>query len=295
MMKKRNYWLNSLSILTVATVTWVNPAIANEVSPTTTTDYFNGESSIEIYVPPPEKPSTGICSTLLEPAINAIIGKYSNNWGILVESLADGTVIYSHNSDKFFIPASNTKLFTTAAALQKLGLSAAIGNKSLKDWITTTNLFSNNYYADTLLRRLGGPSVAKAALSQLGIDPNTYRLADGSGLSRNNAATPRAIISILRAMYYSPEKEAFYASLPVAGVSGTLRNRMRQTPAQGAVFAKTGTLSGVRALSGYMNHPQYGMLAFSIVANYPYESSYIVNSIDKIVLQLSMLTPCDTP
>lgn len=300
MMKKNSHWLNPLALLSVATISWVNPATANEVNTTTTTDYFNGASSIEIYVPLPEnptnpqKPSGGICSAFLEPALQGIIGKYPNNWGILVESLADGTVIYSHNADKFFIPASNTKIFTTAAALQKLGPSASMGNKTLKDWITTTNLVSNNYYADTLLRRLGGPAAAKAALSQLGIDPNGYRLADGSGLSRRNAATPRTITSILRAMYYSPEKDAFYASLPVAGVSGTLRNRMRQTPAQGAVSAKTGTLSGVRALSGYMNHPQYGMLVFSIVVNYPYESSYLVNLIDKIVLQLSMLTPCDS-
>ncbi|WP_013324064.1 D-alanyl-D-alanine carboxypeptidase/D-alanyl-D-alanine endopeptidase [Gloeothece verrucosa] len=305
MFKKKTYWLNSLTILTLATTNCVNPAIANEISPTTTTDYFNGDSSIEIFVPPPENPTIpprtpipqqrggGVCSALLEPSINAIIGKYPNNWGIEVESLTDGTVLYSHNADKFFIPASNTKIFTSAAALQRLGPSAAIGSKSLKDWITFMNLVSNNYYAETLMRRVGGPAEAKAALSELGIDPNGYRLADGSGLSRRNVATPRTITSILRAMYYSPQKDVFYGSLPVAGVSGTLRNRMRQTAAQGAVFAKTGTLSGVRALSGYMNHPQYGMLVFSIVANYPFESRALVSSIDKIVLQLSMLTPCE--
>lgn len=307
MIKKKNSWLNYLAIASVASVSWINPATANPVNSTTTTDYFNGTSSIEIYVPPPENPSIpptlpytpttptpGICSALLDPALKGIMGKYVNNWGIEVETLADGTVLYSHNADKFFIPASNTKIFTTAAALQRLGPSALIGSKTLQQWITTTNLVSNNYYAETLLRRLGGPAAAKAALTQLGINPNGYRLADGSGLSRNNAATPRTITSILRAMYYSPQKDVFYASLPVAGISGTLRNRMRQTPAQGAVSAKTGTLKGVRALSGYMNHPQYGMLVFSIVANYPFESSYIVNSIDKMVLQLNMLTPCDS-
>ncbi|ACK70803.1 peptidase S13 D-Ala-D-Ala carboxypeptidase C [Gloeothece citriformis PCC 7424] len=296
MIKKNNYWLNCLTILTLTSVTSVNPVLANDIriDPSTSTDYFNGESSIEIYVPPPENSTNGICSAFLEPGIKSIMGKYPNNWGIQVETLAEGTVIYSHNADKFFIPASNTKLFTTAAALHKLGPTASIGNRSLKDWIATTNLVSNNYYADTLLRHLGGPAAAKASLSQMGINPNGYRLADGSGLSRNNAATPRSVISILRAMYYSPEKDIFYASLPVAGVSGTLRNRMRQTPAQGAVLAKTGTLNGVRALSGYMNHPQYGMLVFSILANNPSISgNALVSSIDKIVLQVSMSSPCN--
>jgi D-alanyl-D-alanine carboxypeptidase/D-alanyl-D-alanine-endopeptidase (penicillin-binding protein 4) len=208
--------------------------------------------------------------------------------------LNDGTVLYSHNADKYFIPASNTKLFTTAAALQRLTPQATIRSKSLKDWITITNQRSNNYYADTLLRYIGGAQAAKSALSQLGINPNSYRLADGSGLSRHNAATPRALVSILRAMYSAQGREIFLASLPVAGMSGTLRNRMKYTPAQGMVHAKTGTLRGVRALSGYMEHPRYGTIVFSIMGNNPSQSGdSLVKTIDDIILQLSMLMPCE--
>lgn len=286
--------LTPWALLAMATVAWANPSLAQEESSLTSTDYFNGQTSIEIYVPPPERQTSGMCSQLLEPAIKGIIGSYPNNWGIHIESLVDGTVLYTHNADRFFIPASNTKLITTAAALERLDPLSAIGNKSLKDWVSVTNQRSNNYYADTLLRHIGGSTVAKTTLSKLGINPNDYRLADGSGLSRANKVKPRTLVQLLRVMYYSPERDVFYASLPVAGVSGTLRNRMRKTPAQGTVRAKTGTLRGVRALSGYIEHPQYGILIFSILANNPYISgSSLVSSIDKIVLQTRMATNCN--
>jgi D-alanyl-D-alanine carboxypeptidase/D-alanyl-D-alanine-endopeptidase (penicillin-binding protein 4) len=296
---KQNQQLTPLAILAIATIAWANPSLAQEGNPITTNDYFDGQTTIEIEVPPPENPfpqmpTGGICSQSLVPAIKGIMGKYPNNWGIHIESLQDGTVLYSHNADKFFIPASNTKLITTAAALQRLDPQSPIGSKTLLEWINVTNLRSNNYYANTLLRHLGGASAAKTALSKLGINPNDYRLADGSGLSRANKVKPRTLVQLLRMMYYSPQRDIFYASLPVAGISGTLRNRLRQTPAQGVVHAKTGTLRGVRALSGYIDHPVYGTLVFSILANNSSVSgSALVASIDKIVLQASTVTACN--
>ncbi|HAC65752.1 MAG TPA: peptidase S13, partial [Cyanothece sp. UBA12306] len=141
---------------------------------------------------------------------------------------------------------------------------------------------------------IGGPQAAKSALARIGVDPKGFRLADGSGLSRRNAATPKSLVTTLRVMYYAPGKDMFYASLPVAGRSGTLRNRMKNTPAQGTVLAKTGTLRGVRALSGYIKHPNFGMVLFSILANNPHQSgSSLVRSIDKIVLQISTIKPCN--
>jgi D-alanyl-D-alanine carboxypeptidase/D-alanyl-D-alanine-endopeptidase (penicillin-binding protein 4) len=77
-------------------------------------------------------------------------------------------------------------------------------------------------------------------------------------------------------------------------MSGTLRDRMRYTPAQGMVHAKTGTLKGVRALSGYVEHPRYGTLVFSIIGNHPRLSGKALSkTIDDIVVQLSMLMPCE--
>lgn len=291
---KKSQALKPWYLLAMATVAWANPSLAQELNSLANTDYFQGRTSIEIEVPPPERQTSGMCTELLEPAIKSVMGQYANHWGIHIESLQDGTVLYSHNADQFFIPASNIKLITTAAALQRLDPQSSIGNRSLKDWINVTNQRSNNNYADTLLRHIGGAGAAKTLLSPLGINPNDYRLADGSGLSRANKVKPRALVQLLRGMYYSPQRDVFFASLPVAGMSGTLTNRMRQTPAQGHVRAKTGTLRGVRALSGYIDHPQYGVLIFSVLANNPHVTgSSLVSSIDRIVLQASTINNCN--
>lgn len=254
------------------------------------------EETIQILVPPPETKNQGVCSDFLAPVIETVIqdpAYKGSSWGILVESLA-GETLYHYNANRLFIPASNVKLLTTAAALQKLSPDALIHSKSLQEWITITNLESNNRYADTLLRSIGGSNVVKETLAQLGVDPASYRMADGSGLSRQNAATPGAMVSILRAMYSAPERGVFLASLPVAGMSGTLKNRLKQTPAQGVVYAKTGTLRGVRTLSGYLNHPHYKTLVFSVMVNQPNRSGQsLVKAIDEIVLRLSLLSPCE--
>lgn len=289
-MKSSRFWLTPLAALALASPTLSYPAAANESGTTTRSDFSSRPESIEILVPPPENNVTpaSACSANVRAALDSIISRRPNNWGVLVETLADRTVLYNHNADKYFIPASNTKLFTTAAALQKMSPEAPIRSTSVRNWVTVTNRNSNNWYAETLLRQIGGAQAAKSALANLGIDPKGYRLADGSGLSRKNAATPRALVETLRAMYYAPGNTVFQASLPVAGISGTLRNRMRQTPAQGIVYAKTGTLRGVRALSGYMNHPQYGFLVFSILANDSQQTgTTLVKTIDRIVLQIN--------
>lgn len=292
-MRFTRFWLHSLTVVAATTVAWTNPTLANEVK-VNSTDYFQGRESIDIYVPPPENNTAGTCAALIQPAIDSIVGRYQNHWGILAEKLDDGTLLYSHNADKHFIPASNNKIFTTAAALQLLSPQSTIGSKSLQSWVNVTNVRSNNYYADALLRHIGGQQAVKRALGELGVSPNSFRQVDGSGLSRRNVATPRSLVTTLRSMYYVPNKDVFYASLPVAGITGTLRNRMKGTSVQGTVSAKTGTLRGVRALSGYMNHPHFGMVVFSILANNPHVSgTYLINSIDKIVLQLSSTRPCD--
>jgi serine-type D-Ala-D-Ala carboxypeptidase/endopeptidase (penicillin-binding protein 4) len=289
-MKQFSSRLNLGAIATVAVIAWATPSTANPIGFSTPPDR---SESIEIYVPTPETPSNHVCTELVGSNIDRVIDRFPNQWGILVESIDRQKILYSHNADRFFIPASNTKLITTAAALLALNPDAAIRSKSLRDWVNITNQRSNNAYADTLLKFIGGSRTARSLLATIGIDPSSYRLADGSGLSRNNVATPRALVEILRAMYYSPNRDAFYASLPVAGLSGTLKNRMRNTAATGTVYAKTGTLWGVRALSGYIDHPQEGILVFSIIANNRSVSGQsLVRSIDAIVLQLTGSPSC---
>ncbi len=258
---------------------------------------LNSLDSIKIDVPAPKSDSSGICSNYIEPVINNIIerpGLNSGKWAILVQSL-DGTNIYSRSPDSYMIPASNMKLLVTAAALQKLNPDGLIRSSSISDWIEVTNLRSDNAYANVLLRFLGGPQSVQQALTGLGVDANGYRMRDGSGLSRNNLATPRTLVATLRAMHEAQGNEVFLASLPVAGISGTLRNRLRQTTAEGTVRAKTGTLKGVRALSGYIDNPEHGTLAFSIITNQPIRQPIapVVKAIDEIVLRLSEMVECE--
>ncbi|MEO1692646.1 MAG: D-alanyl-D-alanine carboxypeptidase/D-alanyl-D-alanine-endopeptidase [Cyanobacteria bacterium J06631_6] len=244
----------------------------------------------------PQDNNSGICSNQIAPAISNIINRpelKQGKWAILVQSLG-GSNIYSLNPDSYMVAASNMKLLVTAAALQKLSPDVVINSTSIGDWIKVTNLRSDNAYANALLSYMGGSQSVQQALTGLGIDTNGYRLRDGSGLSRNNLATPRTLVSTLRAMYHGRGHDVFLASLPVAGISGTLKNRLRQTSAEGTVRAKTGTLRGVRALSGYLDHPEYGTLVFSIITNQPLSqpSTLIVKGIDDIVVQLSKPISC---
>ncbi|WP_019508869.1 D-alanyl-D-alanine carboxypeptidase/D-alanyl-D-alanine-endopeptidase [Pleurocapsa sp. PCC 7319] len=281
---------------TISCVTLIHLFSLTPVTADTAAHLDNNLDAIEIPVPLPENNSPGICSNYIEPVIDQIVEHPSLEkvkWAILVQSLS-GSNIYSRNPDSYMVPASNMKLLVTAAALQKLNPDGQIRSTSIRDWITVTNLKSDNDYANVLLRYVGGSQSVQQALTNLGIDSNGYRLKDGSGLSRNNLATPRTLTSTLRAMFDARGNDVFLASLPIAGISGTLRNRLRHTTAEGTVRAKTGTLRGVKALSGYIDHPEYGVFVFSIITNQPTnQSNYaVVEAIDEIVLRLSTITKC---
>lgn len=284
-------WFSILSFASAGAVSAQNNASVLEFNPS------RENQSIPIPVTPPEIKSItpNICTPELNASMQQIIDTYGGGWGILVQSLETGETIYHYNADRGFIPASNTKILTTAAALQRMDPNSAFsGNTTLREWINVTNLRSNNYYADTLLRRVGGSARAKQILAEMGINPSTFHFADGSGLSRNNVATPRAIVETLRIMYNDRHRDVFLTSLPTAGVSGTLTNRMRQTPVQGIVKAKTGTLRGVRALSGYLDHKDHGTLVFSIMANHPTNvGTNLVRAIDQMLIRINIAGPCN--
>ena len=104
-------------------------------------------------------------------------------------------------------------------------------------------------------------------LAKAGVKKGEVQLEEGSGLSRNNLVTPNATIALLQFMSRHPEAEAYRNALPIAGVDGTLRNRMKNTPAAGNVRAKTGTLRWANSLSGYVTTAAGERLAFSIMLN----------------------------
>ncbi|MFC0625165.1 D-alanyl-D-alanine carboxypeptidase/D-alanyl-D-alanine endopeptidase [Kribbella deserti] len=137
---------------------------------------------------------------------------------------------------------------------------------------------SNNMHGEALLKRMGngdwdrGLAVTRSYLQSNGVDVAAMRMVDGSGLSRMNNLTADGIADLLVAAQREPWFGAWYASLPIAGnadraIGGTLRNRMRNTAAANNVHAKTGTLTGVTALSGYVTNADGRKLVFSFVSN----------------------------
>ena len=105
-----------------------------------------------------------------------------------------------------------------------------------------------------------------ALLKKIGLDGSRYRLADGSGLSLYNYLTPECETKLMRYAWKTRDiYDHLFPALPVAGVDGTLEKRMRKTPAQGKVFAKTGTVSGVSTLTGYIKASNGHQLCFAIM------------------------------
>jgi serine-type D-Ala-D-Ala carboxypeptidase/endopeptidase (penicillin-binding protein 4) len=104
-------------------------------------------------------------------------------------------------------------------------------------------------------------------LAKIGVKRGDVRFEEGSGLSRNNLLTANATITLLQHMSRHPEAAAYLDALPIAGVDGTLRNRMKGTRAEGNVRAKTGTLRWANGLSGYVTTAAGERLAFSLTLN----------------------------
>ncbi len=137
---------------------------------------------------------------------------------------------------------------------------------------------SQNQMAEMLLRTIGltqtgigrADSAVRVESDQLqawGAQPDGYVLHDGSGLARYDYLTPETVVDVLAAMRRSSDFDVFYDALPIAGVDGTLHDRMRDTDAQGNVHAKTGSLSNTRALSGYVTTADGQTLIFSLLCN----------------------------
>jgi D-alanyl-D-alanine carboxypeptidase/D-alanyl-D-alanine-endopeptidase (penicillin-binding protein 4) len=100
-----------------------------------------------------------------------------------------------------------------------------------------------------------------------GVAPDDVIQTDGSGLSRHDLVTPRAIVALLKYAQTQPWFAPYYASLPVAGVDGTLENNLRTTVAAGRIHAKTGSVEHVRTRSGFAETPGGRQLIFSFLSN----------------------------
>jgi len=176
------------------------------------------------------------------------------------------------------------------------------------DAVTRSNKNSQNLFAECLFKRTGyqvalnsgqsrpgswstGELAAKAFLEQILKVPTTQLVIDdGSGLSRYNRQTSRTIAKLLTYVHERSWRDRFIQTLAVAGVKGTLSRRMRNTPAEGKIFAKTGYISNVSALSGYVldgeNQPRF---IFSMLFNFhPTGKLWQVKAVeDKICMALA--------
>jgi D-alanyl-D-alanine carboxypeptidase/D-alanyl-D-alanine-endopeptidase (penicillin-binding protein 4) len=170
--------------------------------------------------------------------------------------------------------AGTTRLGTLPAAARQI----AVHEQPIDSMVIFQNKVSDNLSAENSLKAvsaevLGGAgssehgiSLVKQTLAEFGIDSSAFRMVDGSGVSHYNLLTSEIYIKLLQAMAKKKDLfDIYYASLPIAGVDGTLSSRMKNTPAQYNLHAKTGTLSGVTTLAGYVTTAEGEMLAFSMM------------------------------
>ncbi len=164
--------------------------------------------------------------------------------------------------------------------------------------VTFLNKQSQNLHSELLLRRVGlvegdgsreaGLAAVEKMLAEIGVPRWSWDLHDGSGMSTYNRVTPRAVAAMLRWTSQQPWGDAFRATLPVGGVDGTLRRRYAGTSLEGRVFAKTGTLMGTNALSGFMTTKSGQTLIFSAYANdRPSTGSSAIAALDATLVTIS--------
>lgn len=166
----------------------------------------------------------------------------------------------------------------TRAAAEGATVLAERLSPPLLEIIRVVNKLSQNLHAELLLRtvakvetgigsREAGLKTESDFLKGIGVEEDDVLLNDGSGLSRANLVTPRAVVALLRYAAHQPWGEDFFSTLPVAGKDGTLESRMKDTPAAGRVRAKTGSLEHVRATSGVVTTRGGAHLIFSMFDN----------------------------
>ncbi len=155
----------------------------------------------------------------------------------------------------------------------------AVHRSDLLTAVRTTNKRSQNFYAEALAKKIGarrcsegswqeGVRAIREFVESIGVPRGSFQMADGSGMSRGNRFTPRHLTTLLRHMFFHPLYAEFLRSLPYSGEDmGSWKRRLAAPPYRGNVFAKTGTLSDVSALSGYAKGVSGKSYAFSILIN----------------------------
>jgi len=218
-----------------------------------------------------------------------------------------GVVIYGKQRTRHTELASLSTLTVTATAPARGGdetaraplsmslVLASHDSAPLIEDVRVINKVSQNLHAEILLRLLGrekgtagtvegGLEVLTGFLNQAGVPPEQYVFYDGSGLSRQNLVSPHAIVQLLSYAAAQQWGSSFRDTLPVAGVDGSLADRLTNLDAHAHVYAKTGSLGGVKTLSGYATTVKGRQVAFSILSkNFNLPNKRVTDTIDSIV------------
>lgn len=224
---------------------------------------------------------------------------------LLRASLAQRGVIVTGKSRTLppLVSASTTALTNPTGLIE----IARLQSPPLRVVAAQTLKPSQNLYTELILRTLGrvvppasnsssvprtsedaGLEVVKAFLQEAGVNPTGLALNDGSGLSRNDMVTVDSSVQLLIYLNRHRYATAFREALPIAGIDGTLRNRMKGTLAENNVRAKTGTLRSAASLSGYLTTAAGEKLVFSIIVNnFPSEVDPPSVCIDPIAILLA--------
>lgn len=189
---------------------------------------------------------------------------------------------------------TRSELSTLAAPLENRKVLAAHVSVPVAQDIKVIDKISQNLHAELILRLLGkvqgtdgsfeqGTRVVRQFLVDAGVDNNDFFFYDGSGMSSDDRMAPRAYTQLLSYASHQPWGAAWRDTLPVAGVDGTLDNRFKNSPLKGRLWGKTGTLSEVNALSGYLTADSGKTLAYSIIVNGHRPGSHAeLHAIDRI-------------
>ena len=202
-----------------------------------------------------------------------------NPTAYFVQSLKDALVArgIAVNGDAVDIDDLPAPTSTTAAHSKRV--LARTESLPLRDIAAVMMKVSQNLYAETLFKAAGlaatGAGTAQAGrtavletLREWKLDERALVMLDGSGLSRYDYVTASLIASLLERLYTDPRhRDAFTATLAIAGKDGTVTNRMKRTRAEGNARVKTGSISNMRSLSGYVNTRDGEPVAFAILAN----------------------------
>jgi D-alanyl-D-alanine carboxypeptidase/D-alanyl-D-alanine-endopeptidase (penicillin-binding protein 4) len=176
---------------------------------------------------------------------------------------------------------------------------AEVRSRPVSDWIFPILNSSQNWFAEMLLKQLGkqfgaagsweeGRRVSRRFLiDSMKVDSTEIAVEDGSGLAANNLIAPRAFTTMLSYIRKHARYDEIAAALPQSGAAGSLRRRFVGTPLEGRVRAKSGTISRVNSLSGYVERSDGRVLVFSIQANHhTLGSTRMIAAIDSIVVEL---------